>query len=321
MKKRTKTLTHSQLETLLNRLLPAHFKRSDVEAQFLKQSAGHFGESTADHYLKYLPHDRYHVIQDLRLFDGIQYFQIDALIICTEFLLILEVKNYKGKLIFDFEHNQLFREHNGPKDIFADPFLQVEHQEIQLERWLDQFNFPALPIQSFVVVANPNTIIKTHGRDPLRLKHRIVRAKKLYTMIETTRAQFSQSMLAPEQLNELVYLLQKENTPYRGGSILERFDLTVDDLIMGVQCSKCRTYPMSRKRDHWCCLTCGFKSGDAHLKTLRDYQLLIADEITNSEFRRFACLSSRKVAWKLLSETCAQQSGQTKDRKYVLDFV
>ncbi|WP_079526414.1 hypothetical protein [Halobacillus hunanensis] len=124
-----------------------------------------------------------------------------------------------------------------------------------------------------------------------------------------------------EQVKDLRNCLQKGNTPYRGRAILERFDLSVDDLVMGVQCAKCLQYPMVRKRDHWSCLRCGFKSGDAHLAALRDYQLLISNEISNHEFRKFTGMNSRKVAWKLLSEVCLQHSGQTKDRKYMLDFL
>ncbi|MCP3029112.1 hypothetical protein [Halobacillus sp. A5] len=63
---------------LYHRLLPDHPKRSDVQAQFLKSSAGHYGETTADHYLQYLSSDTFRVLKDLLLFDGISSFQIDA---------------------------------------------------------------------------------------------------------------------------------------------------------------------------------------------------------------------------------------------------
>ncbi|WP_163528709.1 nuclease-related domain-containing protein [Halobacillus ihumii] len=321
MKKRSKTLPHLRLERLLDRLPPDYSNRGDIQEQFLKQTAGHFGETTADFYLQYLPGEQYRIIQDLRLFDGIQHFQIDALILCTEFILILEVKNLKGKLIFDLEHSQLFRELNGKKDIFPDPFLQVGHQTIQLSRWLNQFNFPSIPIDSFIVVANPNTIIKTHGRDPQQLKSKIIRAKKLYTMIENRKAHYSHATWTPEQVADLALLMQKENTPYQGGAILDCFNLTVEDLIMGVQCAECRTYPMLRKRDHWYCINCDYKSKDAHLRTLQDYQLLIADKITNPQFRKFACVSSTKVARRLLSESCSHNFGQTQSRKYTISLI
>ncbi|WP_079526418.1 nuclease-related domain-containing protein [Halobacillus hunanensis] len=187
MKNRTKTMSHTQLETLLNRLHLDHSKRSHVQEQYVRQKAGHYGESIADHYLQYLPQKHYLTIQDLRLFDGIHFFQIDAMVLCPEFILILEVKNYKGKLIFDLEHQQLFRKYNDQKDTFPDPFLQVEHQAIQLQRWLAQFNFPEIPICSFIVVASPNTVIKTHGRDRQQFNNRIVRAKNIYHSVTSSR--------------------------------------------------------------------------------------------------------------------------------------
>ncbi|KHE68153.1 nuclease-related domain-containing protein, partial [Halobacillus sp. BBL2006] len=114
---RQKTSELLQLETLLQRLSAKHPMYEQVHEQLLRLTAGHFGETAMDFYLMYLPKG-YHVVQDVRLFDGIQHFQIDALIITQKFLLILEVKNFKGKLIFYFEHQQLFRLANGVKDIF-----------------------------------------------------------------------------------------------------------------------------------------------------------------------------------------------------------
>ncbi|WP_163528702.1 nuclease-related domain-containing protein [Halobacillus ihumii] len=253
-----RTTQHKQIASLLERLPPSHSKRSDVQEQYAIRSAGHFGETTTDHFLQYLHSNKYHVIQDLRLFDGIQHFQIDCLILTPSYLLILEVKNLRGKLIFDFEHHQLLRVFEGKKETFPDPFLQVEHQCHQLRMWLDQFGLPEIPINSFVVVANSRTVIKTHGSDLEGRKRRIIRPKQIIPSVTNLTSTFDRKYWESPIIKQAAHCFEKGNTPYRGGSILERFDLKVEDLIKGVQCLKCKRFPMERKRDHWVCPWCGF---------------------------------------------------------------
>ncbi|ARI78427.1 hypothetical protein [Halobacillus mangrovi] len=52
---RHKTEEHLQLETLLNSLPLEPSQRNEIHEQFLKQSAGYYGETNTDHYLRY-PH-------------------------------------------------------------------------------------------------------------------------------------------------------------------------------------------------------------------------------------------------------------------------
>ncbi|WP_079525551.1 nuclease-related domain-containing protein [Halobacillus hunanensis] len=319
MNKREKTLQHLQLEAGLNRLPSDHPRYTEIHETFLKQSAGYFGETTLDFYLQYLP-DHYQVIRDIRLFDGIHYCQLDAIVLCPEFILILEVKNFKGELCFDLEWNQLFRTHNEQKDIFPDPFLQVEHQKRQLHRWLERVHFPPIPIHSFIVISNPHTIISVKGSDDDHLRRKIVRAKSLLPRIEALGEQFSLSSCSPEQVHSLTQLLNTENLPYQT-SIMDRYSLSLNDLIKGVQCEQCNSFPMQRKRGYWYCSKCAARSRNAHIKTLRDYQLLIDTSISNKNFRHFAMLPSKKAARLLLLKICDHHTGVTNDRKYVLDLI
>ncbi|UOR10366.1 nuclease-related domain-containing protein [Halobacillus amylolyticus] len=317
--KRSKTLQHMQLEAVLNRLSSEKPIYNEVHEHLLKQSAGHFGETTLDFYLQYLP-EHFHVAQDIRLFDGIHYFQIDALVICPDFILILEVKNFKGELTFDLEWNQLSRVYNGQKDIFPDPFLQVEHQTRQLTRWLERFSFPSVPIYSFIVISNPYTTIAVQGQDPANLKKRIVRPKNLLTKMESISQHFSECTWLPKEFQKLIHLIEKENLPYQA-AIMDRYSLSINDLIIGVQCEQCQAFPMRRRHGRWFCPSCSYISKNSHIKTLRDYQLLVKNTISNREFREFAFIHSKKVARTLLLDVCHQYTGDTKDRKYVLDLV
>lgn len=96
-----------QLEALLRRLPAHHPKRNVVAENLAKFMAGYKGEQAIEYPLSFLSETKYSILHDIRLFDQKHYFQIDALIVSSCFLLFLEVKNIIGTLIFDAKFNQL----------------------------------------------------------------------------------------------------------------------------------------------------------------------------------------------------------------------
>ncbi|MBN9656269.1 NERD domain-containing protein [Halobacillus sp. GSS1] len=159
---REKSLELLKLESLLNRISTHHPLREEIANRLGHLSAGHFGETTADHYMEYLPGRS---MQDVRLHDGVWPFQIDALLLYQECLVLIEIKNYKGELQFDLDHRKLISTVEGKSEVFQDPFVQVELQKFQLQRWLKMSSFPSIPIYSFVVIANSNASLTFQGED------------------------------------------------------------------------------------------------------------------------------------------------------------
>ncbi|WP_082235099.1 nuclease-related domain-containing protein [Halobacillus massiliensis] len=308
-------MPHLQVSTLFRRLPREHPLFSEIESEFLKQSAGHYGENTVYHFLHYLPSD-YLILKDLHLFDGHNHFQIDFLVISKNFLLIIEVKNFKGELIFDFDNSQLLRRLAETLEVFPDPFLQVEHQKIQLAQWLALYDFGNIPIYSFIAIANPNTKIETLGNQPCK-KERLVRAKGLVSAVYNLSARFSKKFYSTNEMTQLSERLMAENTPYHV-SLLKKYNLSIKDLTPGVLCKGCSCFTMERRRDHWCCKACGVKSKKAHLEALRDYQILFGSVVTSAEIKSFTGIHSDYHAKTILIENSAKIIGKTKDRKYVL---
>ncbi|KHE72202.1 hypothetical protein LD39_05790, partial [Halobacillus sp. BBL2006] len=138
---------------------------------------------------------------------------------------------------------------NGVKDIFPDPFLQVEHQTMQFSRWLGLLGFPDVPIFSLIVVANSKTIIKTYGKDAAHLKKRIVRPKNLVSQIEKVKSKVSDNKLEESEVQMLADHIRRKHVPFKA-SMMNRYRLTMEDLILGVQCPECSRFSMERKRDH-----------------------------------------------------------------------
>lgn len=112
------------------------------------------------------------------------------------------------------------------------------------------------------------------------------------------------------QLKSFEAQVQAGYTPYKT-NVLKQFGVSRNDLTSGVQCPRCQTFGMTRRRDHWSCNNCGRKSKEAHL------QLLIGNEITNAEFRKFAGIETGYTARKLLNECCSPNFGRTRNRNYI----
>ncbi|WP_246364151.1 nuclease-related domain-containing protein [Halobacillus locisalis] len=306
-----------QLEVCIERLDPASPSYSLIKQDFLRRTAGYVGESTVDRYLQYLP-PHAHSFQDLRLFDGIQHFQMDFLLLIDGTLTIVEVKNYKGKIIFDFNHQQLIRELDGREDIFPDPFIQVEHHTVQLSRWLSERGFPLIPIQFFVVISNPQTLIETRGHDSLSYKKRIMRARRFPHLLQSLKNPNDSPAWTDDDRDTFIRIVANENSPYNG-SVMKKYGIMLNDLQWGVECPACSKSGMKRRRDHWHC-ECGRKSDDAHKKLLMDYALLLGPEITNATFRQIAFIDSEYIARKLLTENCRFNFGNTKNRRYYINM-
>ncbi|MBA2175114.1 NERD domain-containing protein [Halobacillus locisalis] len=315
---RRKSNQHAQMEALGGRIHPDHPCSGEITEQILKYDAGFSGESMTDQFLAYLP-PHFKLSQNVSLHDGIQHFQMDALLSNQHFLLNLEVKNYKGALTFDLEHRQLFRQVDDRHDVFPDPFLQIEHQSIQLNRWLQRFDFPPIPIYSLVVLSNPYSSYITTGEDRDGLKKKIVRAKGLPSVVSHVSKAFTHPVWTTHQVEAFVDLIQKEHSEYKRDT-LQKYQVLESDLIRGVRCPSCSQLALKRKRDHWFCQHCEGKSQDAHYGLLREMALLFGREVTVRNFMNFALLDSRKVAWRLLKEACPEFYGNTKDRVYIVNL-
>ncbi|MDM5340322.1 nuclease-related domain-containing protein [Fictibacillus enclensis] len=158
MKNRKLPVHIRKLEALLRRLPTEHVKRREIEEQLARRMAGYRGEQSLDYYLGFLTN--YFILHDLRLPDRDHHFQLDTLLISPYFILILEVKNISGTLIFDDHFKQLIRVTPEKEEGFPDPILQVERHRDQLSGWLSGQKLEKVPIETLVVISYPNTVIK-----------------------------------------------------------------------------------------------------------------------------------------------------------------
>ncbi|HLQ95936.1 MAG TPA: nuclease-related domain-containing protein [Pseudogracilibacillus sp.] len=98
IKQRGNSLLIEQL-TALNRRLPVHHNiKETVQADLRMRKSGVRGEKEIEYSLRFLNDREYLILNDLRLRDQNGFFQIDTLILCERYILILEVKNWSGTI-------------------------------------------------------------------------------------------------------------------------------------------------------------------------------------------------------------------------------
>lgn len=85
------------------RVRPNHEKYEEILSELGIKEAGIYGEQALDYYLKLLPETDtpYYIFYDLRLPYRDSHFQIDTLILFSNFYLLLEVKYLRGLIHFD----------------------------------------------------------------------------------------------------------------------------------------------------------------------------------------------------------------------------
>ncbi|MGM0877194.1 MAG: nuclease-related domain-containing protein [Bacillota bacterium] len=318
VKKRKKSTNLYQLEALSCRILNEHPKQKYIQENLNKALAGYKGELSIDYPLSFLQKDKYFILHDLRLNDGIHFFQIDTLILSKKFLLIIEVKNIIGTLYFDLEFNQLVRTIENKEEGLPDPLSQVYRQRLQLKNWLRKYNCSSLPIEVLVVVSNDRSVIKTSTSN-LDSSKQIIHSSNISNKIDTLEKNYQLEKMTATDLSFLIKHLLNKHVPLTQ-SILKRYHIETSDLVKGVQCPNCSMIPMKRSYGSWVCETCGAKDKNAHIKAFIEYLLLIKNDISNKEAKDFLIVSSNDVIKRILPTISTEFVGKNKGRRYKLSF-
>ncbi len=319
-KQRTIPLRVHILRAMKRRVRPNHEKYEDLLMELGIKEAGIYGEQALDYYLKLLPEtDTTHFIfHDLRLPYRDTHFQIDTLIIFSNFCLLLEVKYVRGTIYFDPKNNQLIQEvEDKPLKALQDPILQVSNQCYKLTSWLKHKNLPIVPCEKLVVLTNPKVIVKVLSSPSIVEKH-VIKSPALSEKVIPLHKKNPTQFFDKKTLNRICRLLIKDHTPLRSSPI-EQYKVITSDILTGVLCPNCPHHVvMKRIHGKWRCPNCLLLSHDAHIEALRDYALLISSEITMEELRRFLRIDNNYIIRRLLKNMKITGTGNTKSRTYNL---
>ncbi|MGP4108574.1 nuclease-related domain-containing protein [Virgibacillus sp. L01] len=307
-----------QTEALSWRLAEHHFKSKEVSKHAKNLRAGYNGEKSLAFTLSFLPESSYIILHNLRIYDANGFFQIDTLILSPQFLLIVEVKNIAGTVIYD-EFGQAIRvTKKGEEDNLGNHIEQVNLQHFRLLRWMREHDFSTIPIEKLIAYSNPNTIIKNLMNNTT-VSDTVIHKESLLTKIDDYSSIDKFGCMSEQELQFLSAFLINAHTTNKV-DILKKYQVESTDILRGVFCSGCGFLPMIRKNAKWVCHHCGATSRNAHLEALWHYSLLVGNTISNRQAREFLQVDGIQTARRLLVKEQFKQIGNTSGRRYILIF-
>lgn len=319
VKKRNRPLYIQKLEALLRRLPRNHPKIPLIQENLAKHTAGYRGEHSIDYPLSFIDQRNYLILHDLRLAHNEFYFQIDTLLISPHYFFILEVKNIAGTLFFDQDFHQLIRTLDGKEDVFPDPILQVKRHKIQFATWIKKHKLPDMPIETLVVISNPNSQIQTSPQHQDYVRRKVIHRSALPFRISQIEKCYKEAFLTMKELKKISRLLIKQHSS-ANAFIMEKFNIDPDEITKGVHCPDCYHIPMKRMHGTWFCAKCSHNCKSAHIEALRDYSYLVRTTISNREARDFLLVQSNPLASRILQSTFTETEGTQRGTTYHLTF-
>ena len=272
------------MEALFRRLHPNHWILPKLREEYNKRKKGLTGEHKNDYYLSYLPENQFHIFHGLRLIYGHKPFQIDTLLVSRKFILLIEVKNIKGKLFFDEVYKQLiWIDEDGNEHVIEDPLEQVKRQSRQFVKWMGLNH--NIPTEHWVVIGNPRTYIDPKSGSVY--KNHILHAHALEEKIQEISSKYQTDLLNHKAFKQLTTRILNSHTPLAIDP-QKTYQFTPSDIIKGIQCPKCERFGMKRVHQKWACPYCKATSRNAHKQAILDYLLLVKATITNKECRDFS---------------------------------
>lgn len=306
-----------QLEVLNKRLRVPHPKMEEIETDRRNANSGYVGEKSMEYFIGFLDSKKYRILFNIRLEDSNKYFQMDILLLSSEYFLIVEVKNLAGTILLDPSFRQMIRKWNDVEECFPDPTIQVERQRIRYQEWLIKNNFPTLPIETLIVFSNPNTLLRTSGQSSYYKN--VIHSEEFVQRVFLLEEKYQKERIPAKELKKVSHQLIKQNQPYHP-NILEKYGIQQKDIHKGIICPKCSTNNMKRLNGSWSCDKCNYSEKNAHITTLLEFSLLFSPTISNSEFRDFFQLNSKIIGYKLLRQLNLKVVGKGKATRYVIDI-
>ncbi|MCM3402131.1 hypothetical protein M3655_08115 [Cytobacillus oceanisediminis] len=154
-------------------------------------------------------------------------------------------------------------------------------QKTQLKTWLIQNLAADIPIEYLIGISSPSTILKTSA-DSTHVPFRVIHIEHLIEKIKFFKQSYPIEVITSRQIKKIPRALVINHVP---GflNVLDRYNISSQEIISGVQCPSCLIFPMRRIHGDWLCPQCGCKNKKAHLPAIQDYLLLISPAIQASQ--------------------------------------
>ncbi|MEI3611600.1 nuclease-related domain-containing protein [Pseudogracilibacillus sp. SO30301A] len=315
LKEREISIILKKLYALDGRMYNDHIEKSHVHNDLQKKLAERRGEEAVDFYLQFLEQDFFHFLLSIRIPDEQGFFQIDTLTLSPFFILILEIKNWRGTILFG-DNGQVIRvRENGTEEGFQNPIPQAYLQRYRLQKWLQQRGLNNIPIYTMVVISFPSTIIKSITQQ--EIPKEVIHSNQLNFRVNALADKHEQ-VISKDDIQLIAKQLIAEHTP-EDKDILSAYNIRANELIKGVICDDCSYHPMIWHRSKMFCPKCKFTSTNSFLYAIQDFSLLISNKAKNKELRDFLQIDSPHIVKRLMQRLGFDYFGNTNGRKYILN--
>lgn len=303
-----------QLKALERRLPRSHPKKGAVQQDLKRCIVGQQGEREVFYQLQFLPERQFYLFHNLRLIENNRVFQMDILVLHTNFIAIIEVKNFKGAISFNEIGQLVHVKEDKTEDIYPDPVSQAEKHRLQFQNWLSSKSFPVPPVETLVALGPWTRFSQTKIASTSSLQ-RIISGSNILSQILEFPRRFKRPIFKPNELNNLCAALSKFHIPLQR-DLLANQGIQTGELIRGVLCPNCQTV-MDRRFGAWVCSVCKYRGKKDHVEAFNDYYCLVGGSITTKEAGKFLNVSG-DIAKYLLKKEGYKRVGSTKGAKYVL---
>lgn len=125
--------------------------------------------------------------------------------------------------------------------------------------------------------------------------------------------------MSVDQLDALAERIMQFHQSYLPYPMCKIWGIDSADLITGVQCLKCGRLGMERIKRTWLCPACNYKDSKAHFNTINEWFVLVGEQLSNTECRRFLQIHQHQTASRMLQQMGLIKVGERKSTKYKMN--
>lgn len=312
IKERDKPIELYQFQALFKRLAANHPKKEIVHRDLKRKVTEINGVKAVDFPLQFIE-DETLILHDVRIPDHNGFFQMDVLLLNWNCIIILEIKNWYGTILFE-ENGQVIRiSDDKEEEGFPNPVLQAKLQRHRLRKWLNKKGYFKIPILFLVVISFPSTILKTSPT--VSIPDEVIHANQLIFKWKNIINDENLFEIPRENLQAISADLLRSHTQSKS-DLLGKYDIDASELMKGIFCESCNMPTMRKNRMNWFCSRCNFISKDAHVHAILDYKLLINPIVTNKEMREFLRIECKHIMKRILQKEQFKPIDSGANRKY-----
>lgn len=237
--------------------------------------------------------------------------QIDCLVVTDRCCIVLESKNISGRLYFNEELDEFYKEENGTETPISNPYFQL----MRHIRFMKEFLRNTLPQMKMagavIMTAKSCRIMQKPTHYPIyKLESMVERVTQIYNNLGVVS-------YSVQELEVVEKLLLENRSIFEYPPLCEYYRINASEIRLGVECPSCGVLGMRRVHTTWHCLACGENDRYAHISAVRDYFRIINKKITNKEFRRFCMIDSKYSASRMLNSMDLIAYGSGPSRYFV----